>query len=166
MRKKRFTAILAALVCLLLLWNSRPQRIGAVMDVDPSQLSGMAASCTVGSVKNGAPAHDVYLLNSLDPESEHFRVLLAALESTRYCGSPRDLLPFPRDTVSGGAGYEDCAVNISLGAGENGIHLSFLTPRKLCLNLPEEEGLLVYFLTDKDAFYTLKAYLMEHGQAS
>lgn len=166
MRKKRSIAILAALVCLLLLWNSRPQRIGAVMDVDPSQLSGMAASCTVGYLKNGAPTHDIYTLNSLDPESEHFRVLLAALQSTRYCGSPRDLLPFPRDTVSGGAGYEGCTVNISLADGENGIYLSFLTPRKLSLNLPEEEGLLVYYLTDKDAFYALKAYLMENGLAS
>ena len=159
--KRSLTVFLSVLVLAILLLNSRPRTLESILGLKTETLTGMAADCVIGDVRNGKPVHDVYMLSRLKPEDASFTALLSAMESTRYCASPANLSPFPRSSAGGNG--SSVSVSLTLAAGEKYASFTFLTPRKLSLDLSGKDTLLVYFLTDDTAFSTMQRYLMENG---
>jgi len=161
--KKKLVIAVCILFAIVLLWNSRPRTLDTMLGLDTDDLTGIAASCVIGDVRDGRPVHDMYKLSQFPPEDAHFTALLTALQSTRYCASPVNLLPFPRNSVAGN--HSAVSIHLTLAAGEQYAFLTFLTPRKLSLNVWNEDKLLVYFLMDDTACSTMQDYLAEHGTA-
>ena len=163
--KRSHVCLLAVIVLLaaaaLLLWSSRPQTLETMLDMETETFTGMAAICVIGDIRNGKPIHDVYTLSPLMPEDTSFTALLAALESSRYCASPSNLIPYPHSSAGGNGG--SVSISLTLAAGDKYASFTFLTPRKLSLALPGKDTLLIYFLTDDTAFSAMQRHLMENG---
>ena len=168
MKKKKLLFLLIPLLLLgaFLFW-SRPVSLWEITGADRERVYSLSASTVTGGINSGISYHDSYLLEATPEDNESVLEFFDLMADCSYIPSPRNLLPWPRHSVSAGDKiYGDHTVHIAFTWGESGEHSAFVTylgGKLLALDLPDTDGYLVYRPTDKDLADRLGEFIEEHG---
>ena len=134
-------------------------------EIDPS--ASITLSCGTmhgGTVPNVLP--DTAELQGLAPDDEAYTRVIELLSQTQYRPALHNLLPWPQ-TAS--PGMTECAAYLLLtwdAETADATYLMVMDDNLLAVQLPDSEGLLIYYPDDPAALRSLQGYLAGAAQSA
>lgn len=162
--KIAITAVLALLVCSLLLWRLWPHSFADVISTDESTIISISCSSTISGVNDsGTPFATHHSLPSSEKGTEEFNAVLDIVKSCEYRPDFQNLLPWAITSYSFG-GNKTAIVSLIWGnnPGDNGF-LQFGVDGQVVVSVGSNKGFKVYHTTDDSILDTLVSFVQERG---
>lgn len=166
--KKRFglviIAVLALIVCALLLWRLWPHSFEDIISTDESSIVSLSCTtATSGLNSDGTTFISNHELQSLVKDDEEFTAVLDLLKSCEYRQDLQNLTPWAITKVESDSG-KTAQVFLVWGSNESDTcYLVFHEDGRVVVSLGANDGLKVYHAIDNSILDRLADYVKKNG---
>ena len=160
------TILIVALIAGLLIWRFWPQSASRILSVDEESITSFSSNITISRIENGQTATETYSINKMDFPCAEPGELLEILATSTYRQDFRNLLPWKTHYIEADKNYDGRSVLMAFSVGngkDEWIQIHFLTSTMIAVHKGGEDGLRVYYPTNRETLDELTEYFQTHG---
>lgn len=162
----RITILIVVLTAGLLIWCFWPQPASRILPVDEESITSFSSNIRILCIENGQTVSEVYSINKTEFPCAEPGEILEILATSTYRQDVRNLLPWKTHYVEADKNYDGRSVLMAFSVGngkDEWIQVHFLTSTMIAVHKGGEDGLRVYYPTNRETLDELTEYFQTHG---